>query len=146
MGFLSFLGVGAEAGKAIATPVKAIGEVFDELFTSDEERAAADTVMTKLQQEPAALQVKLNMVEAQHRSLFVAGWRPFIGWVCGASLGLYYIPQFAMASILWIRLCWSTSKLLPYPVTGIDGLLELMGGMLGLALLRTVEKNKHLTK
>lgn len=140
MGFLSFLGLGKQAGKVIATPVEAIGKALDELFTSDEERAAGKVVMKKLQQQPAALQVKLNMVEAQHRTRFVAGWRPFIGWVCGLSLGLYYIPQFAIASILWARICWNTGKLVPYPIVGIDGLLELIGGMLGLALLRTVEK------
>ena len=33
------------------------------------------------------LQTKINMVEASHRTLFVAGWRPFVGWICGFALG-----------------------------------------------------------
>ncbi|NUO80835.1 hypothetical protein HUU05_12215, partial [candidate division KSB1 bacterium] len=63
----------------------AIGNVFDKLFTSDAERAQAKAVLAKIAQEPAILQAEINKIEAAHRSVFVAGWRPFIGWVCGCG-------------------------------------------------------------
>lgn len=134
------------AGQAAATPIEAIGNVFDKLFTSDEERAQAAAVMEKLRQHPGELQVQLNMVEAAHKSWFVAGWRPYIGWVCGTALALYYIPQFLLASIIWARLSWDAMTIVPYPIDDIDGLMELVIAMLGLGALRTIEKFGNKTK
>jgi hypothetical protein len=138
--------LGAGGGEAIAKPIDALGNVFDKLFTSDAERAQAQAVLEKLRQYPAELQVELNKIEAAHRSIFVAGWRPFIGWVGGVSLGCYYIPQFVMASIIWTRQSWALGSLVPYPVTEISGLTELVIALLGLAGLRTYEKREGVTK
>lgn len=92
------------------------------------------------------VQTKLNETEAQHRTVFVAGWRPFIGWILGFSLGVYYIPQFAMASYLWVKMCVEANSLLDYPKLNVDSLFELVLGMLGLAAIRTYEKVKGKTK
>jgi hypothetical protein len=146
MGFLSAIGLGKQVGETIAEPIDAIGNVFDKLFTSDEERAAGQLVLKKLRQRPMELQNEINKLEAQHRSIYVAGWRPFIGWVCGMSLAFYYLPQFLMASILWTRMCWAKSELLAYPVTEISGLMELVIALLGLAAYRTAEKALNKTK
>lgn len=128
------------AGNLGAAPIDALAGLFDRLFTSDDERAQAAIVLEKLRQHPNELQVELNKVEAQHRSLFVAGWRPAIGWVCAGALACYYLPQFALASVLWVRLAWGATALPPYPVTEIAGLTELVVALLGLAGLRTLEK------
>jgi hypothetical protein len=130
----------ADAGRTIATPIEAIGNVFDKLFTSDEEKAQAQAVLAKLAQRPGELQVELNKVEAAHRSIFVAGARPFIMWVCGVSLASYYIPQFIMASVMWTIACYAAGKLVPYPITEVAGLMELTIAMLGLGGLRTIDK------
>lgn len=142
MSFLGTLfGIGAaEAGKTIATPIEAIGNAIDKVFTSDQERMEARAVLMKLAQQPGALQVELNKVEAQHSSMFVAGWRPWIGWVCGVSLALYYWPQFTLATVLWVRASWAASELVPYPVGQIEGLMELVVAMLGIASLRSIDK------
>jgi len=124
---------------AAEKPIKAIGDVFDELFTSDDERAASEIVMEKLRQHPGELQVGINKIEAGHRSIFVAGWRPFIGWVCGVSLGIFYIPQFAVATYLWVTIVLETGKLAPYPVSA-DGIMELVLALLGMATIRMGEK------
>lgn len=145
MGLLDFFKIGKQAGDVIAQPVEALGNVFDKLFTSDEERAIADQVMEKIKQRPQILQGEINKLEAQHRSIFVAGWRPFIGWVCGASLTAYYIPQFVIASILWVKACWAAGILQPYPADA-SGLLELVLALLGMATIRTVEKLGKVTK
>ena len=146
MGLLEIIGIGKQAGDAIAQPIDAIGNAFDRLLTSTEEKMAAKAVLEKLRQHPMELQTEINKLEAQSRSLFVAGWRPFIGWICGTALGIYYIPQFAVATILWVRLCWNAQTLASYPISDISGLTQLIIAMLGLAGYRTLEKFGGKTK
>ncbi|WP_428239551.1 3TM-type holin [Gynuella sp.] len=130
-----------------ASPIQAIGNLFDELFTSDEERQAAEIVLKRLALEPGKLQAQINMVEASSRSLWVAGWRPFIGWVCGISLASYFIPKFIVATVVWV-ITIQASGWLTIPAYPVDSgrLMELVLGMLGLGALRTVEKGMGKTK
>ena len=81
MGWLSSL-----VGGSVVEPIAAIGSVLDNLITTDEERAAADLLKSKLAQQPQMAQAEINKVQAQHRSTFVAGARPFLMWVCGLRL------------------------------------------------------------
>ena len=78
-----------------------------------------------------------NAVEAQHQSVFVAGWRPAIGWVCAFALAFQYIirPFWVWAILNW----WPDSF---FPPTLDDMLWELIFGMLGIGGLRTLEKIK----
>ncbi len=89
--------------------------------------------------------METNRQEAAHPSVWVSGWRPAIGWVCAVSLASYYIPKHIMATILWTRACWAAQELLVYPI-GIEGLLELLGALLGVSLWRTVEKIKGVAR
>lgn len=140
MGLFDFLGAGSAAGQAVAAPIDAIGNVLDRLFTSDEEKAQAAAVLEKLRQHPDELQVELNKIEAASSSVFVAGWRPAIGWVCAASLAVYYIPRFAMGTALWCIAAWGQQSLPPLPEMGIGDILGLVGSLLGMSWLRTAEK------
>jgi hypothetical protein len=133
MGIASFFGLG---GEAVAAPVTAVGNVLDALFTSDEEELTLENAKLRLLQQPNLAQVELNKVEAQHRSVFVAGWRPAIGWVC--ALGLF------MTFIINPILQWSTSK--AGPTLPDDIMMELVIALLGLGALRTVEKMQGRTK
>lgn len=133
----SILGLG---GETVAKPVEALGNVFDRLFTSDEERLQARAVLEKLRQHPDELQVELNKIEAASASVFVAGWRPAIGWVCAASLAVYYIPRFVMGTTLWCLAAWGQQALPPLPEMGIGDILGLVGSLLGMSWLRTAEK------
>lgn len=126
-------------GGGIAEPIEALGNAFDKIFTSKEEKLQAQAVLDKIRQHPAELQAEINKLEAQHRSPFVAGWRPAIGWVGAISLLLYYVPQYALASILWVRLSWHAQSIVEYPATA-DGLMELVLAMLGMGVLRGVDK------
>lgn len=138
--------------------IEAAGGVLNELFTSDEERLTRQESLERLRQQPHLLQAMINRVEAAHRSLWVAGWRPGIGWVCALALFTYYIPQHGVAAVLWTVQCWELFRagsligpegqavaLPPYPIT-ITGLLELVLALLGLGGLRTVEKFGGRTK
>lgn len=93
-------------------------------------------------QAQAMAQIEANRVQAQHSSLFVAGARPFLIWVCGLALGLEFIarPLTSWAFQIW----WPHIPALPSFVT--DNLWELIMGMLGLAGLRTFEKVKGVAR
>ncbi|MCB7129628.1 MAG: hypothetical protein J3T61_08840 [Candidatus Brocadiales bacterium] len=131
MGFFSKI-----SGAEIARPIDAIGNAIDKVFTSDEERLQGQAVLAKLALHQDELQVEMNKVEANHRSLFVAGWRPALGWVCVLGLALTFI-----ASPL---LEWGTG--VKGPELPTDIMLELVLGMLGLGALRTYEKLAGRTK
>lgn len=118
-----------------ASAVDAVGNAFDQLFTSDEERANADAVLARIRQQPHILQAEISRVEAGHRTLFVAGWRPFIGWVCGLGLMWAFIghPVFE-----WVAVVRDLGTEPPNIAT--ENMMELVLALLGLGGLRTFEK------
>lgn len=126
----------------VAKPVEAVGNALDQLFTSDDERAAAGAVMEKLRQQPGVLQVELNKIEAAHPSLFIAGWRPALGWVCVMSLALYYPVRIITGMTLWVMMVIKGGVMLPLPDVGIADVLGLVLAMLGMSGMRSWEK-KH---
>lgn len=81
------------------------------------------------------VQVEVNKLEAQHRSIFVAGWRPFIGWVCGVALAYNFILRDIIG--FWVEMP---------PALQMEHLMTVLLGMLGLGGLRTYEKLKDKTK
>ncbi len=123
-------------GNATAAPIDAIGGVLDKLFTSDEERLQAQAVMEKLRQHPAELQAEINKIEAAHRSVFVAGWRPALGWVSAIALAMVFVVN---PSLQWITGA-------PGPEMPLELLMDLVWAMLGVASWRSVEKLKGRTK
>lgn len=130
MGFFSKI-----LGGPAIDAVSAMGNVVDQLFTSDEERAQAAILMAKIRQKPQILQAEINRVEASHRSLFVAGWRPFIGWVCGVG----FLWAFLLHPLFeWIIALRGLDVVPPAIVT--DNMMELVLALLGLGTLRSVEK------
>jgi len=130
MGFLSKI-----LGGAAAEPIEAIGGVFDKLFTSDDERLSHDEVMVRLKQQPHLAQIALNTAEASHRSVFVAGWRPFIGWVCGFALAWHFI-LYDIAS--WFATVFEGPQ--PPALNGTETLITVVLSLLGLGGMRTFEK------
>lgn len=122
-------------GSAAASPISAVGNVLDGLFTSDEERLDKKIIMERLAQKPHLAQVELNKVEAQHRSLFIAGWRPFIGWVCGVGLGFNFIafPLLEWGSEL-------AGRAIAAPTIEVGALMTLVVSLLGLGGMRSLEK------
>ena len=92
------------------------------------------------------MQAEITKLEAASGSKFIGGWRPFIGWVCGVSLGMYYIPQFAMASYIWAKMCLDGGVLLAYPATNSGDLNSLVMAMLGMGALRGIDKVMNKSK
>ena len=122
--------------KAATQPIEAIGKILDNIITTPGEVLDKKAIMERLAQKPYLAQIELNKIEAQHRSLFVAGWRPFIGWVCGVGLSFPFVinPLFQ----------WLTGQ--PGPDLPISALMSLVTALLGLGGLRTVEKLTGRTK
>lgn len=112
--------------------------LVDKLFTSDEERADVKRKLVELEQQGQLAQIAVNMEEAKHESIFVSGWRPAIGWICGAALAWTFIVQpFATWALVVFVPDFPTGNL---PDLDMGPLLTILGGMLGLAGLRTYEK------
>ena len=86
-------------------------------------------------------QAETNKIEAAHRSIWVAGWRPALGWVSALSFAWIFL----LAPITqWVLLLTGNTVVLPVLQSNI--LLELTFALLGLAGLRTYEKQKGLSK
>jgi hypothetical protein len=124
-------------GDTAVAGVTAIGNVLDNLFTSKDEKLTHEEIRMRLAMKPDMAQVELSKIEAQHRSIFVAGWRPWIGWVCGMGvLNMVLINP-------WIQ--WITGA--AGPELPHQTIMQLTLGMLGLlGTMRTVEKIKGKAK
>lgn len=118
--------------------------LIDKLFTSDDERMAAKIKILELEKSGELAQIGVNMKEAEHPSLFVAGWRPFIGWVCGLS--------FAWTFLIYPMLTFAVIALgVPVPLHMIPALdlstmMPVLMGMLGLGAMRSWEKNQGVSR
>jgi len=108
-------------------------------FIPDKDKAAAlahdlATMADKHHHDAMLAQLAVNAKEAEHKSIFVSGWRPFIGWVCGVSMGFNYM-LLPLISI-WVELA-------PLDLTTM---MPVLMGMLGLGGLRTAEKIKGVAR
>lgn len=88
--------------------------------------------------EVAAKQLEVNMQEAKHSSIFVAGWRPFVGWVCASAFAYHFI----LYPILLMIFTLNGVDMSVLPKFDISMLVTVLGGLLGLGSLRTYEKRK----
>lgn len=82
-------------------------------------------------------QINVNKAEANHKSIFVAGWRPFVGWVCGFGLLYASVIEPLMRFIATVNDYTGTFPVLDTTIT-----MQVLLGMLGLGLMRTKEKEK----
>jgi hypothetical protein len=100
---------------------------------------ASDKAMAELNASTqlALAQAGTNSIEAASNRLFVAGWRPAVGWCCVAALGFKYVggPLLAM-------LCQAIGYQVQMPQVDASEILPLLLGMLGLGAMRTIEKVK----
>ena len=91
--------------------------------------------------ELAKGQLEINKEEAKHRNVFVAGWRPFVGWTCGLALLYHYLIQ---PILIFAFTAYGIT--IDLPEFDMASLLTVLMGMLGLGGLRTFEKFKGVAK
>ena len=125
--------------------ISVVSSVLDKVIPDNnaKEKAKADIEKALIDNSAQInlAQAETNKIEANHRSVFIAGWRPFLGWVCG--IGFAWI--FVLNPILqWGLALYGINSVLPQLQT--DVLMELTIALLGLAGLRSWEKAKGITK
>jgi hypothetical protein len=117
-------------GGSATAPIEAIGNVISKVYEGKNEKLSHQEIMVELAMKPQLWQAEINKIEATHRSVFIAGWRPFIGWVCGTGLGFVFVFNPIIQ--------WTTGTAGPEMPT--EAMLTLVVSLLGLAGYRTVEK------
>ncbi|MDG1315295.1 MAG: 3TM-type holin [Flavobacteriaceae bacterium] len=95
------------------------------------------TMAERHAQELAKGQLEVNKVEAAHKNMFVAGWRPAVGWICAIGMAGNFI-LIPMANFL-LALFQSEITI---PLIALSEMMPVLMGMLGLGAMRTVEKAK----
>lgn len=118
-----------------------LGSVLEKVLPDPQAKAKAEQEILTAVAASDLAQMEVNKTEAAHSSIFVAGWRPFIGWVCGGSLAYVYIVQ-PVAN--WTLAMWYPGVITPAIDTSI--LMELVFAMLGIGGLRTFEKIKGVAR
>jgi len=95
------------------------------------------TMSERHAQELAKGQMEINKTEAAHKSLFVAGWRPAVGWTCclGMASNFLLIPMANFALAL-------TGSAIVVPLLDTGEMMPVLMGMLGLGAMRTYEKKQ----
>ena len=126
--------------------IEPLSRLLDKLIPDPDARARAQAELLKSEREAEletlrlALsadqsQMNINAQEAAHPDLFVSGWRPFIGWVCGVAFCYHFVLQPLLAFIIS-----NSGHQVVLPVFDMEELSTVLMGMLGLGGLRTIEK------
>lgn len=130
----------------VASLIPSVTGILDKVVEDKDQKAKLAheiaTLAEKQAHDAAMAQVEVNKAEAKHRSIFVAGWRPFIGWVCGIALAYHFV----LAPLIVFGVAWSGAAIPEIPAFDMDSLMTVLLGMLGLGGMRSFEKAKGLTK
>lgn len=135
MGFSDLFKTG---GDTIKGAIEGVGEAAIDIrsaITGDltpDKKAEVGLRLVEIEKAALNAQMEINKAEAQHSSVFVAGWRPFLGWVCSLAIAFAYLVRPILVGIIKA----------PVPEVDAGELYPLILGMLGLAVTRTVEKSQ----
>lgn len=112
---------------------------------ADERNRLAHEIATMSERhahELAKGQLEINKAEAAHQSMFVAGWRPFVGWTCSIALCWHFV----LAPVSIFIASYAGATLPDLPEFDMNSLMTVLLGMLGLGGLRTYEKTKGVAR
>ena len=130
----------------IQTLIGPILGLLDKVIPDSNERARLAheiaTMAERQAHEIALAQIEVNKEEAKSDSLFKSGWRPFIGWVCGAAFAYHFVGQ----PVIIFVLAYFGLPAPELPEFDMMSLMTVLGGLLGLGGLRTFEKYKGVAK
>jgi hypothetical protein len=116
-----------------------------EMRKLEELRSAGDSEQLNAHVQLMMGQLSINAAEAKHKSLFVAGWRPFIGWVGGLALAYQFLlyPLMLWGWQLLVIFDYVPEGVLPPPVLDSGVLFSLVTAMLGIGAMRSHDKAKR---
>lgn len=124
-------------GGSVGDMAEGVANAIDKFVETEEEKKAAELLLIKMQQNPDKWQLEVNKIEATHKSLFIAGWRPAVGWICVGALSWGWL----IAPVL--QFFYPDQKM---PGIEVGEAISLIMAMLGMGSLRTYEKRNGLTK
>lgn len=123
-----------------------VANLLDKFIEDKDQKARLSheiaTMAQRHAQEQILSQLEVNKTEANHRSLWVAGWRPFVGWSCGAAMAWHFI----LLPVTLFITSFAGFEVPELPAFDMDSLMTVLLGMLGLGGLRTFEKSKGLAR
>lgn len=113
--------------------------LINKIWPDPAARASAEAQLIKAQMDAALAsvqqQIDINKIEAASPNVFVSGWRPSIGWICGAAFGLHFV---ILPVLGWLAVLFGHDPIVvPFDM---DTLMTVLMGLLGLGGLRTFEK------
>ena len=123
------------SGDLLDTVAGMFKDYQDKKITKEELKFRLKTFEAQNEQDLRLAQIALNAEEAKHSSMFVAGWRPFLGWVCG----LGFCMNFLVAPI-GTFLASLAGYPIEFPQADVSTMMPVLLGMLGLGGMRTIEK------
>ncbi len=124
------------------TVIPLLTSIFDKIFPNPEDANKAKIELLKLEQDGVLKQLEVNAVEAKHSSIFVAGWRPAVGWACAVIFAYNFLFQPFLLVLLEIF----GHPIVNLPKLDFEQVLTVLCGLLGLGGLRTIEKIKGVPK
>ena len=130
----------------INTLIGPVTSILDKVIEDKDQKAKLAhelaTMADSHAQQLALAQVEVNKAEASSRNIFVAGWRPFVGWTCGIALFWHFVGL----PVTLFFVSWFGVEIPALPEFDMQTLMTVLMGMLGLGGLRTFEKFKGVTK
>ena len=121
---------------------KLISGVLDKVIPDPNAKADAEKQIMNIMADNAKAQMEVNKVEASHKSIFVAGWRPAVGWVLASSIAFMYLIKPIASTILFGFGMTEEAKLIQSIELDTGVLMTLLGSMLGIGGMRSFDKVK----
>ncbi len=119
-----------------------ISNILDKFVADKDLKAKLQHELDQELHKANMAQVEINKIEANHRSIFVAGWRPFLGWSLSFAMAWHYV----LAPLILFIAGFFGYQLPQLPEFDMASLMTVLMGMLGLGGLRTVEKINGVAK
>ena len=132
----------------IGAIIDSVGKVASDLITTDKERIELELEGRRIDQATDLAQMEVNKSEAQNHNLFVAGWRPAVGWVGAAAMAYQFL---AYPLLVWSWTWMQAEQIVPQevkppPMLDTEALWVILSGMLGIAGMRSFEKTRGVAR
>ena len=132
----------------IGAIIDSVGKVASDLITTDKERIELELEGKRIDQATDLAQMEVNKTEAQNQNLFVAGWRPAIGWVGAGAMAYQFL---AYPLLVWSWTWMQAEQIVPQdvkppPMLDTEALWVILSGMLGIAGMRSFEKTRGVAR
>jgi len=115
--------------------IEPVSKILDKFVADKDLKAKLQHELNTELHKANMAQLEVNKVEAAHKNMFVAGWRPFVGWCCASALAYHFILQPILVFVLSL-----SGYQVALPEFDMNSLMTVLLGMLGLGGMRSLEK------